>query len=178
MRTSTEWWNQTKANPQLLTEWLQKQYYGEITAADRIHEYCESRSPTKWRKTLNLISQQEHQHASWILELLHNRGLQPVTPDAPNRYWNQTLPQVNSFESATAVAAHAELMRLERIRAIVADESAPVDAREAFRKILVDEEFHARAFTRMAGEEALSATSVAHQNGLKELGLIMVDEVL
>jgi rubrerythrin len=178
MRTTTEWWNETKTDPARFNEWLQKQYHGEVTAAERIERYCSSQAKPEWIKTLKKIADQERQHAGWIAALLVARGLTPELKHTPERYWEQTLPQITDFESATAVAAHAEKMRLERIGAIASDESAPQDVRDTFERILHDEIFHEKAFSMMAGKPAMEAHREAHRKGLVALGLIMADEVL
>ena len=62
-------------------------------------------------------------------------------------------------------------MRLERIRAISSDATAPADIRAVFAKILPQEEFHARAFRRMASEAALLQTEGQHKLAKMALGL-------
>lgn len=62
-------------------------------------------------------------------------------------------------------------MRLERIRAIASDETAPADIREVFAKILPQEEFHARAFKKMTTDDMYAATADSHELGRVALGL-------
>lgn len=70
-----------------------------------------------------------------------------------------------------AIAALAEGMRLERIRVIVGDESAPPDVRFAFERILHDEEWHERAFTQLAKPETIEKVRPYHTLGREVLGL-------
>jgi len=44
MHTTKQWWSTTKANSDLLIAWLEKQYHGEVTAADRIEKYAMSKA--------------------------------------------------------------------------------------------------------------------------------------
>lgn len=175
--SSKVWWENIKANPDEMIDWLKDQYHGEITAHDRIMDFVEQFSPEnpRHKKTLELIADQEKRHAAWVGDLLSTRGITPAVLDKEERYWQQTLPQVDSFESAAAVASHAERMRLERIRVIVSDDTADADIRAVFARILPEEEFHERAFRGMAGGEAMQAALEAHLAGRAAIGLIPED---
>ncbi len=174
MRTSAEWWEATKADPKRFTDWLQDQYHGEITAVSRIGKFRGTFTETGSDEDtiLRIIQGQEYTHALWIKDLLVSRGIAPRVLMKTERYWDQTVGGIDSLETGAGVAAHAELMRLERIRTIVEDTEAPKDVREVFERILPQEEFHAKAFTKMAGEAGMVATAAAHKNGLLALGLI------
>ncbi len=172
MRTSKEWWQETRSDPAGFRAWLVKQHRGEVTAADRIGRLAESLAPgDRRRRTLSVIAGQERRHSEWVLALLRARGVEPDPSGAEERYWREAVPAAPSFEAAAAVGAHAEAMRLERIREIASDESADEDVRSAFGRILRDELFHERAFREMAGPEAMSAAEPAHRAGTESLGL-------
>lgn len=117
------------------------------------------------------LIKQERKHAGWVLGLLQTRGVEPDTSNAEKRYWQEVLPEIESFETGAAVGAHAEAMRLERIRAICCDQEAPQDVRDVFQRILKDEVFHEQAFRDMAGREAMQRTAGAHERGRELLGL-------
>lgn len=173
MKTSQTWWNEVKQSPTLLADWLVKQYRGEVTAASRIRAFSNKFGPTdKLKHVLEVIAGQEETHASWIKELLITRGLVPSIDNAENRYWAETLPGINSFETGAAIAAHAEKMRLERIEVISNDEQAPSDIRDTFLKILKDELFHEKTFREMSTSEAMLVTTKGHQLGMQTLGLV------
>jgi len=114
----------------------------------------------------------EKNHAAWVLDLLVARNIRPTLLDKKERYWEKTLVGIDSFIKASAVAAHAEEMRLERIRAIANDETAPADIRAVFARILPQEEFHARAFKKMTTTAVYDATQDAHELGRTALGLV------
>lgn len=174
MKTSLTWWNEVKASASLLEDWLVKQYRGEVTAADRIRKLADNYATKgQHRKTLEVIASQEETHASWILGLLKTRGIDPSVENAEGRYWASTLPGIEDFETGTAVAAHAENMRLERIQVISEDQEAPEDIRSVFKKILVDEKFHERAFRSMSTPKALAKTQGNHELGRTALGLVV-----
>ena len=154
MQTSKQWWDATKKDSALLAEWLRKQFHGEVTASSRIAEMADGRSQMECR-VLYCIAAQEVQHAVWVHELLINRGIDPGHHDEKARYWKQVQPASFDFEHKAAVATLAEGMRLERIRVIAADEEAPADIREVFRKILVDEEWHEREFAKMTNDAVI-----------------------
>lgn len=177
MKTSVQWWNEVKADPEKIKDWLKKQWRGEVTATFRIkrlaHQFVDPES--REAKILHAIAEQEKTHASWIGDLLRARNIEMVAAnleDAENRYWAQTLPGITSLPTGAAVAAHAEGMRLERIRAIASDEDAPTDIREVFIKILKDEEWHEKAFTELSTPEAMEATEGSHKLGREVLGLV------
>lgn len=71
----------------------------------------------------------------------------------------KTLPQIESWETGCAVAAHAEEMRLERIK-IVVSQCKDKDIRDTFTKILKDELFHAKAFREFTTDEAYLNTLI------------------
>ena len=74
---------------------------------------------------------------------------------------------------AAAVAAHAEEMRLERIKVIMEDETADSDIVNTFKNIYKDELFHAKGFRLISGDEYYNKASESHAKGLEALGLIV-----
>jgi rubrerythrin len=176
--TSKEWWDRTKASPAATVEWLEKQFHGEVTAADRIERYCTTTAPSQWLATLERIAADERKHAGWIAELLTARGATPERQEKNERYWSAVSTVDRSFENVTAIASHAEAMRLERIRVIAEDQSAPEDLRGTFERILKDEVFHEQAFRRMAGERAMQSNAALANEGRAAIGLINANEVL
>lgn len=60
------------------------------------------------RRTVEIIAQQEENHAEWVASLLTARGERPQILDKTERYWNIVLTGLDSFIKASAVAAHAE----------------------------------------------------------------------
>lgn len=173
MKTSQEWWAEVKADPAKFNDWLVKQYRGEVTAAVRIRAIATRfRVEPRIHCTLNTIAAQEQLHAQWVRELLIARGIQPDTDGAEERYWKAVKPAMVDFHATAAVGAHAEEMRLERIRVIVADEAAPPDVAAVFRRILPHEVWHASAFREMAGEVAMKDTQYTHELGRALLGLV------
>jgi rubrerythrin len=175
MKTSQQWWNEVKNDAIKLGEWLVKQWRGEVTAAERIMSFSSHFAQTgKQITTLAVIASQEAQHAKWVKELLDSRHIivdPNVVNQAEKRYWKETLPGIEDFATGAAVAAHAEGMRLERIRVICEDAETPEDIRSVFKRILKDEEFHERAFAQMSTQKALAATQGKHDLGRLALGL-------
>lgn len=173
MKTSQQWWDEVKNDPEKFNEWLIKQYRGEVTAAARIFAVMVHFEMDKAaKKTLTKIAEQEATHAEWILDLLKSRGLKPSMDFAEDRYWSEVLPGAIDFQSAAAIGAHAEQMRLERINVIVEDKDTPEEVRSVFEKILKQEIFHAAAFEKMAGVEAMNNTKYSHEQGRALLGLV------
>lgn len=176
MKSSIEWWDEVKQDEGKLNEWLVKQWRGEVTAAMRIKRFSEQYADGNRRvqRILAEIAKQENTHAQWVGELLTRRGIlvdDEVIQQAEQRYWKETLPGITSLETGAAVAAQAESMRLERIRAIANDVNAPTDIRLVFQAILKDEEWHESAFTQLASDEAFAATKGNHELGRIALGL-------
>lgn len=173
-KTSKQWWQETKADPAKLTEWLKKQYTGEVTASQRILDLRDKfQVDGKDHKILTFIANQEQTHAQWILELLHNRGIEPEVGDPNKRYWKETLKGIEDLETGCAVGAHAEAMRLDRIREIAYDVTAPHDIVTKFTKILIDEVGHEKLFRKLSTPEALEATRANHEAGAAALGLVV-----
>ncbi len=170
---STAWWQRTKADPGRLEGWLRKQYRGEATAAARIEQLRDEYAIDDLRAAhiLTVIAGQERKHADWVEGLLRARGVDPTLDGAEERYWKEPLRQIEDLSTGCAVGAHAERMRLDRIRVICEDLEAPKDIRQVFLRILPEERFHERAFRLLAGREAMEATRDAHELGRTALGL-------
>lgn len=79
----------------------------------------------------------------------------------------------NDAQYASAVAAHAEEMRLERIKVIMEDNESPADVKKVFTQIYKDELFHAKGFKLIAGDEYYNKASENHAKGIEALGLIV-----
>lgn len=174
-RTSQEWWKYICADKRRLIQWLRKQAVGEAQACKRLSEllktYHEDMT-SAMENRVREIALDEATHAGWIKKLLENRGDQMPKKAHRERYWKKTMPFKNAFE-AFAVASHAEEMRLERIRVIVADVTAPHDIRETFQQILVDEEKHARWFREMCTDQDYENARAGHEAGMKAIGLVV-----
>jgi len=187
MQTSQRWWSEVRADESRFNEWLRKQYHGEITAYERIRDYVAKLDrESGWpegsplvRQGLAMIAEQENTHALWIAGLLAVRGIPVVPLSKEERYWSETLPEgLGSIAEAGAVAHHAEMMRLERIRVIAKDEDAPADVREVFQRILPEEEFHARFFLQISNQEAIEKARAAHLRGAEAIGFVTAAETL
>lgn len=175
MKTTAEWWVETRDNPEKLIAWLQRQYVGELAAVNLLSEvlirFGSEMTGEQWEQ-IHKVMLQEATHGKWMKKLLDTRGIAPEKgADATRRYWNEVLPAVDSFEKAAAAAFNAEHMRLFRIREIAKDETAPADIRETFKAILPHEEWHEEVFASMRGDVSLDAE---HTEGLKALSLILV----
>ncbi|MBL8681154.1 MAG: ferritin-like domain-containing protein [Myxococcales bacterium] len=172
-RDSKTWWREIRDDAPRFARWLLDQLRGERTASERILALRDEHATSNPRafRLLTVIAAQERDHASWVEGLLRARGIDPATPDTQERYWPHTIKMIDDLETGCAVGAHAEAMRLERIEAIVEDDSAPEDVRAVFAKILPQERFHERAFRSLATEDALEKTRDAHELGRLALGL-------
>lgn len=172
MKTTEQWLEHVLASKADLHHWLQRQYIGEVTAANRIHKLAQA-APYKHFKTLSKIASDELSHAMWVLDLLEARQIPiPKIESAEERYWKPILGEAeDDFDKTAAAGYHAEGMRLIRIRALAADPRVDQDIRDVFARILPDEEFHERAFGAIASERAKAIMANKHQEGLDRLGL-------
>jgi hypothetical protein len=107
MKTSVEWWENTKRDEKALAKWLQRQYIGEVTAVSRI-ERCFADFPlsAKEHRLINKIITDEKRHAKWIKEILVYADIEvpDIFDDAEDRYWKEPLRQVTSKQKCAAVA--------------------------------------------------------------------------
>ncbi len=175
MKTSQEWWDETKASPEKLENWLKNQYHGEAVAAERIRKFILPHMEGKYEFMVEKIASDEDRHATWIGKLLSDRGITPEILQKEERYWKEVITEdfTNNGNYAAAVAAHAEEMRLERISVIMNDTTADSDIVETFKNIYTDELFHAKGFKLIAGDEYYNKASENHAKGLEALGLIV-----
>lgn len=169
-QTSAEWWKETKNDEAKLNNWLERQFHGEYDAAERIKALSE-KFPTH-AKSLMVIADQEYKHAGYIATLCGIRNI-PTNQKHEGRYWKNINLEFDSVEEAAAVGAHAEEMRLERIRCIANDPTAPTDIQMIFIKILKDEEFHAEFFRNITTDELYEAARTNHETGVNALGLLI-----
>lgn len=176
MKTVTQWLEEVVTNPTKLNHWLQRQYVGEMLAAQRIRQIADAYLRTELANPstailLIRIADDEHRHAQWVKELLElfNIELPEVTLEG-TRYWQGdelNLP----FTDLMALGHHAETMRLQRIVALSVDTRVHVAIQAVFSRILQDEIFHAKAFGDMTEPDAIERMRTRHQEGLERLGL-------
>src|SRR6185369_16329387 len=110
MKTSVQWWNEVKADPAKMEDWLVKQWRGEVTAVNRIEDFsAKYATDEKTKKILQNIADKEMTHAGWIGDILLARGIKldigNAVDNAEKRYWAKTLPDIDSLETGAAVAA-------------------------------------------------------------------------
>lgn len=174
MITSEQWWERVKNSPTELIDWLKDQYHGEVTAAIRIEkEFSKFLLNDGDKKIIKQIAKEEDIHASWIADLLTVRGVTPEILLKKERYWDRVLISKYSVEDLAAIAHHAEHMRLDRIRVIANDVTAPYDIVKAFRKILPMEIRHEEWFAQLSSPEAIEAHRTNHEAGKQALGLVV-----
>lgn len=179
--TSAEWWASIKKSPSAFKDWLMKQLAGEKAAAVRIQElsdrFCRPESGAK--EILAKIIKDEKKHALWIEKIVRTYYEEVEVVPETHRYWDEVEPDIETFSSlqyACAVAAHAETMRLERIKAIASDDefgAANPLIQSTFQAILQDEQFHAESFAMLAGEYCMQKAKDNHLSGMKALGLVV-----
>ena len=174
MKTSAEWWLATKSDPAKLNHWLQRQYVGEMAAVNLLSEllirFGDEATDEEW-KTVHKVMQQEAIHARWMKEVMDKRGVKPeANGESTRRYWQEVIPAVTNFREAMAAGFDAEHMRLDRIRVIANDDSAPPDLFDVFNRILPHEEWHEQVFNEM--RHGITLTE-AHDRGLNSLGLVL-----
>lgn len=174
MRTTHEWWQEVKSDPEKLAEWLKRQYVGELAAVNLLSEllirFGHDMKPQEWHDIQKIMTQ-EALHGRWMKDLMDARGIKPEKEaSAERRYWKEVLPAIDSFEKAVAAGFHAENMRLFRIREIANDAEAPADIRQTFQRILPHEEWHEEAFAQM-----MKGTDITpfHERGLQALNLTL-----
>lgn len=175
MKTSKEWWDETKASPDKIVNWLKNQYHGEAVASERIRKYILPHMDGKYAFMVERIADDEDRHSQWIGKLLEARGIKPEILKKEERYWKEVITEdfTENGNYAAAVAAHAEEMILERISVIMDDSTADEDIVETFKNIYKDELFHAKGFKLIAGDEYYNLASENHAKGLEALGLIV-----
>lgn len=175
LRTSLEWWTETKADEGKMINWLKNQYHGEAIASSRIKEFILPHMEGKYQFLVERIASDEERHAEWIGLLLSARGIVPTILQKEERYWKTVMTDdfKDNGNYAAAVAAHAEEMRLERIKVIMDDDQAPTDIQATFKNIYKDELFHAKGFKLIAGDDYYNQASENHAKGLEALGLIV-----
>lgn len=176
MRTTEQWWQEVSNDPEKMIEWLKDQYYGEQTAAARIRHLIVQYPDitTVERELIEMIAEDESNHAEWVKGLLINRGIPSTnfTRAKGARYWSATLPKTDvTFSQMCAIGHHAEVMRLERIKLLASDDRF-LDIAEVFGRILPEEVFHSKAFKVMSTPEDIAAALPAHLEGMNALGLV------
>lgn len=175
MKTSQEWWDETKNSPELIDNWLKNQYHGEALASERIRKFILPHMEGKYHFLVEKIANDEDTHAKWVSELLNSRGITAEILKKEERYWKEVMTEDfnDDGQYAAAVAAHAEEMRLERIEVIMKDPESPKDIKKVFTQIFKDEQFHAKGFKLIAGDDYYNKASENHAKGVEALGLII-----
>jgi rubrerythrin len=173
MKTTQQWLHEVKTVPGKLQQWLERQYVGEVLAAQRIQLLAASQADPKRYKVLSKIALDEFAHADWIAQLLKARNIPlPVPTMEDTRYWEPILGNLHTFEEIAGAGHHAETMRLSRITALANDKELAPGICAVFARILPDEVFHAEAFKSLSTPAAIAVTLKLHQEGLDVLGLV------
>lgn len=173
-KASKDWWEKVKLDQNLINDWLEKQYRGEVLASRRISEVFGAFDLSDEDKDIILkICKEEELHAKWIAKLLSNRGIQVEYYDKASRYWEHTFKDMDTLEDAAAVAHLAESMRLSRIQAIAEDVTAPYDIRKVMQRIYKDELGHSSRFKLLSKPDAIVRHMDNHMAGLAALGLVV-----
>jgi tRNA isopentenyl-2-thiomethyl-A-37 hydroxylase MiaE len=166
LKTSQQWWNETKTSPVKLAHWLQRQAYGEEQAHKRIEALAKKYN----NSVLHNIAKDELKHCLWITRYLQQSGIDFLNIHN-ERYWEQINLEFENLEQVGAVGYHAEAMRLERIKVIAKDKDF-ITLADIFKKIQKDEEYHVKAFKDLTTEEAIEIAAIDHKQGMNSLGLI------
>lgn len=176
MKTTQQWWDEVSNDEEKMIDWLKDQHHGEVTAAKRISEIAARFKLEEWQqKQISQVVADEMKHSIWVGWLLKKRGIGTYDLHKEERYWNQTLPavdEIDTFEYFCAVAHHAEVMRLDRIRLLAADKRFD-DIAKTFSDIIVDEKYHAKIFGVMSTPEDIERSRANHKNGMNAIGLVV-----
>lgn len=179
---SKQWWDRVKENPELLNEWLIKQYRGELNAFHMLSNVVDKYTLSQMEeKILYKIMSQESAHSFWIFDLAVSRGISRSellgsVGLAVDRYWKDIIPNIRTIADVYQAGALAEDMRLARI-SVIAQETDPglQDIVSVFKRILKQERFHAKAFKALLAyteDEADIKLISLHEDGLQKLGLL------
>lgn len=174
MSTSKQWLAEVLKSESKINDWLVRQYVGEFHAAKRVAQLATNIHDLEKKVKIQRIAADESQHAQWVKQLLINRGISTNidNQESENRYYKNILNKTDP-EYLIAAGAHAEKMRLERIRAIVDSVEVAEDIRECFKNILVDEVRHEQDFREMSTQEMYQEALSYHQEGMVALSLEM-----
>ena len=178
-RTTAQWWDETRASEARLVDWLQRQFHGEAYAVSLMNHflalYEDDIEP--WVKpNFEFIVKQEALHAKWVGQLLVRRGVQPKMLEKKERYWGEVRHKIRSFDTYCAAIHLVENMALAKDVAISGHDKTPPDVHEVFRRLKVDETFHAGFYGLVAKPEALEEMWVHHRRGMEAIGLVDSDE--
>ncbi|MEY2786521.1 MAG: hypothetical protein RL277_2733 [Planctomycetota bacterium] len=179
MRTTAQWWDETRSSETRLIDWLQRQFHGEAYAVSLMHHFLAlyEDDMEQWVKpNFHFIAKQEALHAKWVGQLLFKRGVQPRMLDKRERYWGEVRHHIHSFDTYCAAIHLVENMALAKDVAISAHPATPADVHEVFRRLKVDETFHAGFYGLLAKPEALEEMSVHHRRGMEAIGLMDSEE--
>jgi tRNA isopentenyl-2-thiomethyl-A-37 hydroxylase MiaE len=170
MKTSKQWWEETKNNPEKFNKWLSQQWLAEKEAFDKIKQL--SFNDPKNASILTKIATDELKHSYLLESLCTKRGVE-IAQSSSDRYYGSIKLQELSQDELYAIGHYAEGMRLDRIRAIVEDTDTPEDVSFAFNIILKDEIMHEKAFGAIASKSALNSMKNKHELGVQALGLTL-----
>lgn len=178
MKTTKQWWEETKADPEKLKRWLIRQYVGEMAAINLLSEvllrFGGEMTGVEWENVFTVMLQ-EAKHARWVKYLLSDRKIKiPTNLSATRKYWDEVLPAVETLDDAAHAAHNAETMRLHRIRVIAVEPDIEfADLQRVFANVLPDEQWHEKVFDGLTRTEHNPKMDVAHMEGLNALTLVL-----
>lgn len=171
-KTSKEWLQSVKQNPDKFNKWLANQWLAEVEAAARIQKLADTATNSKEQVLLSKIASDEARHADLLKGLCNTRGIK-ISEKSSNRYYDSVKLSGLTRSELFAVGHYAEGMRLSRIEAICVDTEMPSDITTVFQSILKDEQMHEKAFKSLTDKESLEAMRDRHELGVQALGLTL-----
>lgn len=175
MTTTAQWLARIESDRKELESWLARQYRGEVRASVKVSQFADTLEDHELWKAINSIAEDEFRHARWIGALLIIEGIE-VDADQDNadsRYWREVVDMESQLtqDELLAAGAHAEMMRLERIAAVMNSKVLEPHITKVFARIYTDEVRHAKVFREACTPEAFAKMSEVHKRGLVALGL-------
>jgi len=170
MKTSKQWWDETKNNTVKFNKWLSQQWLAEAVAFGKIKELA--LNDPENAAILTKIATDELKHSLLLKDLCVSRSI-AIAQRSTDRYYGSINLESLSKDELYAIGHYAEGMRLSRIRAITEDQDAPEDVSFVFSIILKDEIMHEKAFKAIASKDALQRMKNKHELGVQALGLTL-----
>ncbi len=172
---TTAWWSRLVPDEAALTKWLQKLEVTERDGQARNIAANEQWNPAgpEYRSVAERILLQtgddEARHADMIVDVLRARGLGPSGNPPSSIYWARMETHITSLESCCAVFALGERLAAERFQIIVDHPDTPDDIRALVSLILPDENYHTKAYQRLAGQVEIDKMMEHHTVVMAEL---------
>lgn len=173
LNKTEKWWIRLCNDEAQMNAWLQKLQVTEIDGYNSNYEdektYNKDHDKLVKRMMLK-TGDDEKRHSDLLVKLIENRGLSILEDQTPTSiYWETMQKGIYDLNSCCAVYYLGEKLASLRFEFIQKHPLTPKDVLEFINSALPDEQYHAKTYLYLAGEQAIQDMNALHKEAMYKL---------